>query len=121
MIKGHFYRVDIFYAAIDSLISELDHRFNEVSSELLTCFACFDPRDSFNKFDVNKLASLTEIYLEDFSFDDRKLIKDQLLTFIVHVRRVDEFKACHDLAILAKQWFKLAGMLYFLWSIDSLS
>jgi hypothetical protein len=43
---------------------------------LLTCFACLDPRDSFNKFDVNKLASLTEIYLEDFSFDDRKLIKD---------------------------------------------
>ncbi|KAL5655621.1 hypothetical protein ACJX0J_034940, partial [Zea mays] len=38
-------------------------------------------------FDVNKLASLTEIYLEDFSFDDRK---------------VDEFKACHDLASLAK-------------------
>ena len=100
--QDHFYRVDIFYAAIDSLISELDHRFNEVSSELLTCFACLDPRDSFSKFDVNKLASLTEIYLEDFSFDDRKLIKDQLLTFIVHARRVDEFKACHDLASLAK-------------------
>jgi hypothetical protein len=100
--QDHFYRVDIFYAAIDSLISELDHRFYEVSSKLLTCFACLDPRDSFSRFDVNKLASLTEIYLEDFSFDDRKLIKDQLLTFIIHERRVDEFKACHDLASLAK-------------------
>jgi hypothetical protein len=53
-------------------------------------------------FDVNKLARLTEIYLEDFSFDDRKLTKDQLRAFIVHVRRVDEFKACHDLASIAK-------------------
>jgi hypothetical protein len=91
--EDHFYHVDIFYAAIDSLISELDQR---------DLVSCLDPRDSFSKFDVNKLASLTEIYLEDFSFDDRKLIKDQLLTFIVHVRRVDEFKACHDLASLAK-------------------
>jgi hypothetical protein len=33
---SRFYRVDIFYAAIDSLIAELDHRFNEVSSELRT-------------------------------------------------------------------------------------
>jgi hypothetical protein len=28
--------------------------------------------------------------------------RPRLLTFIVHVRRVDEFKACHDLASLAK-------------------
>jgi hypothetical protein len=75
---------------------------------LLTCFACLDPRDSFSKFDVNKLAKLAEIYLEDFSFDDRKLIKDQLLTFIVHVRRVDEFKACHDLASLAKTMVEIS-------------
>jgi hypothetical protein len=40
--------------------------------------------------------------LEDFSFDDHKLNRDQLLIFNVHVRRVDEFKACHDLASLAK-------------------
>jgi hypothetical protein len=28
-----------------TLIAELDHRFNEVSSELLTCFACLDSRE----------------------------------------------------------------------------
>jgi hypothetical protein len=100
--QDYFYRVDIFYAAIDSLIIELDHRFNQVCSKLLTCFACLDPRDSFSKFHVNKLARLTEICLQDFSFDDRKLIKDQSQTFIVHVRRVDQLKACHDLASLAK-------------------
>jgi len=33
------------------------------ASELLTCFACLDLRDSFSKFDVNKFVRLTEIYL----------------------------------------------------------
>ncbi|KAJ1273005.1 hypothetical protein BS78_06G246800 [Paspalum vaginatum] len=54
--QDHCFRVDTFYATIDAITTEFDHRFNEVSSELLTCFACLDPRDSFSKFDVNKLA-----------------------------------------------------------------
>ena len=70
--QDHYFRVDTFYATIDAITTEFDHRFNEVSSELLTCFACLDPRESFSKFDVNKLARLTEIYLDDFSFDDKK-------------------------------------------------
>src|SRR6266498_820515 len=33
--QEHYFRVDTFYAAIDAITTELDHRFNEVSSELL--------------------------------------------------------------------------------------
>ncbi|KAJ1279796.1 hypothetical protein BS78_04G182900 [Paspalum vaginatum] len=84
-----------------------------VSSELLTCFACLDPRDSFSKFDVNKLARLTEIYLDDFSFDDRKKIKEQLRTFLVHVRRIEEFRVCQDLASLALKMAKLKRHIMF--------
>jgi hypothetical protein len=62
----HFYRVDTFYAAIDSITTEFDHRFNELSQELLVCFSCLDPRDSFSKFDVDKLARLADIYSDDF-------------------------------------------------------
>ena len=105
--QDHYFRVDTFYATIDAIRIEFDHRFNEVSSELLTCFACLDPKDSFSKFDVNKLARLTEIYLDDFSFDDRKAIKDQLATFIVHVRRLEEFRVCHDLASVAIKMVEL--------------
>jgi len=76
--QDHYFRVDTFFATIDAITTEFDHRFSEVSSELLTCFACLDPRDSFSNFDVNKLARLTDIYLDDFSFDDRKRIRDQL-------------------------------------------
>jgi len=74
---------------------------------LLTCFACLDPRESFSKFDVNKLARLTEIYLDDFSFDDRKKIKDQLQTFLIHVRRIEEFRVCQDFASLALKMVEL--------------
>jgi hypothetical protein len=79
----------------------MDHRFNEVSSELLICFSCLDPRDSFSMFDVEKIARLTEIYYQDFSIVDRSNIRDELETFILHVRRVDDFRSCHDFASLA--------------------
>ena len=64
--QDHYFRVDTFFATIDAITTEFDHRFSEVSSKLLTCFACLDPRDSFSNFDVNKLARLTDIYLDDF-------------------------------------------------------
>ena len=40
--QEHHYCVDTFLAAIDAIITEMDHRFNEVSSELLVCFSCRD-------------------------------------------------------------------------------
>jgi hypothetical protein len=41
--QDHHYRVDTFLAALDAILSEMmDHRFNEVSSELLVSFACLD-------------------------------------------------------------------------------
>jgi hypothetical protein len=111
--QDHHFRVDTFYAAIDAITTEFDHRFNEVSSELLVCFSCLDPRDSFSKFDIDKLARLTEIYHDDFSIDDRASIKDQLRTFILHVRRLEEFKVCHDLASLAKTMVELERHIVF--------
>lgn len=53
-----------------------------MSYKLLVCYASLVPRAYFSKFDVEKLARLTEIYQEDFSFDDHKIIRDKLQTFI---------------------------------------
>jgi hypothetical protein len=36
------------------------------------------PKIFFSKFDVDKLVRIADIYCDDFSFDDRKTIKDQL-------------------------------------------
>ncbi|KAJ1261743.1 hypothetical protein BS78_09G054700 [Paspalum vaginatum] len=105
--RGHHYRVDTFFAALDAILTEMDHRFNEVSSELLVCFSYLDPRNNFSKFDVDKIARLTEIYDEDFSFVDRSNIRDQLGNYIIHVRRIDAFAACHDLGSLAIKMVEL--------------
>ena len=99
--QEHHYRVDTFLAALDAIIMEMDHRFNEVSSELLVSFACLDPRENFARFDVEKIARITEIYDQDFSIRDRDNIREELETFLVHVSRVDDFKSCHDLGSLA--------------------
>ncbi|KAJ1294689.1 hypothetical protein BS78_01G165000 [Paspalum vaginatum] len=105
--QEHHYRVDTFLATLDAIITEMDHRFNEVSLELLVCFACLDPRGSFSKFDVDKIARLTEIYDRDFSDLDRSNIKEQLRTFLIHMRRVEDFRACHDFGSLAIKMVEL--------------
>lgn len=78
-----------------------------MSSELLVCFSCLDPRDSFSKFDVDKLARLTELYSDDFSSSNPDDIKEQLEQFIMHVRRIEEFRDCQDLASLAEKMVEL--------------
>jgi AMMECR1 domain-containing protein len=51
--------------------------------------------------------------LEDFSLDDPKAIKDQLATFIIHVRILEEFIVCHDLASLAIKMVELKRHIVF--------
>ena len=53
--QEHHYRVDTFLAAIDAIITEMDHRFNEVSSELLVCFSCLDQETSFPSLMLKRL------------------------------------------------------------------
>jgi hypothetical protein len=64
--QEYYYRIGIFYASIDSITTKLDHLFNELSSELLVCFSCLDPRNLFCKFDVDKLARIVNVYYDDF-------------------------------------------------------
>ena len=61
----HYYNVEIFLAAIDAILSEMNHRFTEVSSELLLCMASLNSRNSFANFDVDKLVRLAEFMLKN--------------------------------------------------------
>ena len=103
----HFYRADTFYVDIDSIITEFDHRFNEASTEVIQNFYCLDPTNSFARFNVNKLARLTEIYHEDFSDYEREHMRDTLDLFIIHMRRVEDFRDCTDIATLARKMVEL--------------
>ncbi|XP_058761432.1 uncharacterized protein LOC131634823 [Vicia villosa] len=97
----HHYRAKIFYVAIDKICVEMDHRFCEGSNIVLDCFSCLDLKNSFSKFDVDKLARLANIYHADFSDDDRGTIREQLETYVHQVKRHDSFTSCEDVQSLA--------------------
>ncbi|KAG2574030.1 hypothetical protein PVAP13_7KG294901 [Panicum virgatum] len=92
----HYYHVEIFLVAIDAILTELNHRFSEISSELLVCMACFNPRNSFSNFNVDKLMRLAEIYAEDFDIGELTLLPNQLKSFVNRARRTQEFLGCSE-------------------------
>ncbi|KAJ1265531.1 hypothetical protein BS78_08G082600 [Paspalum vaginatum] len=93
----HFYHVEIFFAAVDAILLEMNHQFGEVSSELLVYMASLNPRNSFSNFDVDQLIRLVEIYAEDFNIREIALLPSQLKDFITRVRRSQEFLGCTEL------------------------
>ncbi|KAK2364025.1 zinc finger MYM-type protein [Trifolium repens] len=97
----HHYHAEILYVAIDKICVEMDHRFSEGSNIVLNSFSCLDPKNSFSKFDVEKLVRLADIYHADFSDIDRGTIREQLETYVVHVRRHISFSTCVDAQSLA--------------------
>ncbi|XP_039777141.1 zinc finger MYM-type protein 1-like isoform X2 [Panicum virgatum] len=98
----HYYHVEIFLVAIDAILTELNHRFSETSSELLVCMACFNPRKSFSNFDVDKLVRLAEIYAEDFDIGDLTILPNELKSFVNRARRTPEFLGCTELGKVAE-------------------
>ena len=48
----HYYRAEIFYVVIDKVCVEMKHRFSDSNQEVIACFSCLDPKNSFSKFDV---------------------------------------------------------------------
>ncbi|WVZ55239.1 hypothetical protein U9M48_005925 [Paspalum notatum var. saurae] len=57
----HFRR-EVYIGVIDQISQELDHRFDEISMELLSCMSAFSPADSFSFFDAQKIRRLAEFY-----------------------------------------------------------
>ena len=103
----HFYHVEVFLAAIDAILSKMNHRFGEVSSELLVCMACLNPGNSFSNFDVDKLVRFAEIYAVDFDVGDLLLLPGQLRGFVSRARRTQDFLDVQSLERLLKLWSRL--------------
>ncbi|XP_009627335.3 uncharacterized protein [Nicotiana tomentosiformis] len=75
---------------IDWQVQEPNARFNEVTTNLLIGVACLNPVDSFSSFDINKILRMAELYPDDFDENITVTLKNQLETYIVDVRDVDE-------------------------------
>ncbi|XP_004289450.1 PREDICTED: zinc finger MYM-type protein 1-like [Fragaria vesca subsp. vesca] len=88
-----YYQVDIFYAAIDSQLQELNYRFNERSVELLILSSALDPSEIKGSFKIENICQLVEkFYPQDFTDHEKLQLKKQLEFFEYDVVRDEEFK-----------------------------
>ncbi|KAM3202206.1 hypothetical protein P3L10_029830 [Capsicum annuum] len=87
---SHHYRGEVFFKIIDWQLQKLNDRFNKVRKYLLIGVACLNPVDSFVNFDINKILRMTELYPDDFDENIMVTLKNQLQTYIIDVRDVNE-------------------------------
>jgi hypothetical protein len=100
----HHYRVDIFCAAIDSQLQELNHRFNEHAVELLVLSSALDPYQARQSFRINDICLLvTKFYPQDFTEHEKEVLETELCHFEHNVVRHPEFESLSSISELC-QW-----------------
>lgn len=98
------YRVNIFYAAIDSQLQELNIRFNDSSVELLMLSSVLDPREGYNFFRIDEICQLVDkFYRDDFTDNEKIYMRVQLDHYNYNVVQNPEFKNLSSLSDLC-QW-----------------
>lgn len=98
----HRFHVDMYVGVIDRQLSELNDRFDEVNTDLLSCMAAFSPLRSFAAYDQKKLVRLaTKFYANDFTSDELARLPWQLDMYITHVRKDERFKNLKNLCELS--------------------
>ncbi|XP_016540969.1 uncharacterized protein LOC107841622 [Capsicum annuum] len=100
----HHYRVEVFCNIIDWQLQERNDRFDEVTTDLLHGIACLNPINSFSSFDIKKIMRMAELYPDDFDESNMGTLENQLTSYIIDVRDVDErFSDLNGLCDLSKR------------------
>lgn len=71
---------------VDLIVQEMDNRFSEASTDILSCIACVDPRDSFSQLNVDQPMHFVALYHENFAAFDCSHFLNNLVNFIDNVR-----------------------------------
>ncbi|KAL4643199.1 hypothetical protein ACB092_02G076600 [Castanea dentata] len=102
--RYHHYRVNIFYATIDSQLQEINHRFNEDTMELLRLSSALEPRKALKSFRSRDLCLLVKnFYPQDFTDYEKQVLEKELYHFEYNVVQDPEFKKLKSLSELC-QW-----------------
>ncbi|XP_042387864.1 uncharacterized protein LOC121979965 [Zingiber officinale] len=88
---------------IDIILHEMDSRFSETTTDLLIYMSCLDLKNSFSRFDVQKLVRLAHFYEDDFSWNECMLVEQELETYIDDLRSDERFEGISDLGALEKK------------------
>lgn len=98
----HHFKVEIFYAVIDSQLQELNDRFNNVNTKLLSSTACLDPPHSFSAFNNAKLLKFADFNLQS-QCQDLVMLENQLENYIYDVRANPDFEDLQGISGLTKK------------------
>ncbi|TYH24740.1 hypothetical protein ES288_A03G115100v1 [Gossypium darwinii] len=99
----HHYRVDIFFATINTQLQELKSRFNENVVELLTLTTALDPKEFFKLFDIDKICILVnKFYPEDFSQQEKKRLPYELKHYELDVSKHPDLRKVSTLSKLCR-------------------
>jgi len=104
----HFRR-EVYIGVIDQISQELNNWFDEINMELLSCMAAFNPSNSFDSFDAQKLHRLVEFYPMEFSNNNLLKLELQLHNYIDDMRHNNSFKGLENIVDLS---VKLNDMVY---------
>jgi len=110
MTMEHHFRIDVFIAAIDFQLQELDNRFSEHAVELLCLSAALSPLDAYKSFKIDDICSLVEkFYPQDFTEQEKMILRFQLDHYKLDVPKHSDFQnmstlseLCRGLAISGK-------------------
>jgi hypothetical protein len=70
---------------------------------LLVCSTAFNPRDSFNDFNVDSLLNLAKLYPDEFSSGDLRDLRHYLCLYIADVREDNRFSNINTISELAQK------------------
>ncbi|KAG8486174.1 hypothetical protein CXB51_019580 [Gossypium anomalum] len=99
----HHYRVDIFFATIDTQLQELNSKFNRNVVELLTLSTALDPKEFFKLSDIDKICILINKFNpEDFSQQDKEHLPYELKHYELDVCKHPDLRKISTLSKLCR-------------------
>ena len=96
--------MELFYTVIVMQLLEFNSRFTEVTSNLLCCISCLNPKTSFSAFKKSDLIKLAKFYPSDFSSRQLIMLEDQLETYIIDMHSDSRYSDLNGIAQLAEEW-----------------
>ncbi|XP_019229797.1 PREDICTED: uncharacterized protein LOC109210786 [Nicotiana attenuata] len=104
---SHHLHVEVYCAAIDLQLPELNSHFSEVNIDLLLGMASLSPDDYFSNYDKNKIMKLATYYPNEFTASKLEDLSFELDNNIDYVREMDNaFSNLKGLGDLSKTLVK---------------
>ncbi|XP_073120278.1 uncharacterized protein [Henckelia pumila] len=100
----YHYRFDVFNAAIDFQVEELNSRFNDGAIELLRLSVGLEPRDNFKLFNVDDIFNLAEKFYPGY-FNEQELhyLRSQLEHYKFDIIHHERFQNIYTISELCRR------------------